>query len=415
MRGSTPRRLMRGMFDAAVAAADPLHLLAAYLPEKPAGRCVVVGAGKAAAAMASAVENAWPDVALSGTVVVPYGYARPTRRIAVREAAHPVPDANGERAAREIMAQLVGLTPDDLVLALISGGGSATLVLPAEGLTLADKQSLNRALLSSGLDILTMNAARRRLSAVKGGKLGAAASPARLVTLAVSDIPGDDIGGIASGPTIPNPDVSSDLSYIAERLRKDLTPAAYACLVAPPPVMSTKPVATDARLIASARQSLDAAARVARDCGISAEILGDDFQGESRVLARQMVERLIGAKRPRVLLSGGETTVTLNGPKWGKGGRNTEFALALSILLDGAPGIWALAADTDGLDGTSKVAGAIVAPDTIMRARAAGMDAQAFLNAHDSATFFERIDDLVVSGPTLTNVNDFRVILLLPD
>lgn len=410
---SPPALLLKRMFEAAVAAADPSKLLAAHLPDKPRNRCVVVGAGKAVGAMAAAVEAAWPDVDLSGTVVVPYGYARPTRRIAVREAGHPVPDANGEAAAREILGLVNGLTPDDLVLALVSGGGSAAMPLPADGLTLTDKQSLNRALLASGLDIRTMNAVRRRLSAIKGGKLAAAAFPARVVTLGVSDIPGDDVAAIASGPTIPDPDASRDLSGIAAQLRAQIPPAVYDRLVAPPPP-APPPGVVDARLIATPRKALEAAAEIAGAAGIRAEILGDDLEGESRALARSMADGLRGADRPCVLLSGGETTVTLSGQPSGEGGRNTEFALALSIALDGAPGIWALAADTDGMDGTSKVAGALVTPDTIARAAARGIDARACLAAHGSANFFAGIGDLVVTGPTFTNVNDFRAILLMP-
>ena len=403
------------MFDAAVAAADPAQVLAAYLPEPPRGRRVVVGAGKAAAAMAAAVESAWPDVDLVGTVVVPYGYGLETTRIAVRQAAHPVPDAAGEAAAREMLALVAGLSADDLVLALISGGGSSVMALPVDGVSLADKQAVNRALLASGLDIRSMNAVRRRLSAIKGGKLLAAAAPARVVTLAISDIPGDDIAAIASGPTVPDPDAGRDLTPLAERLRDAIPPAIYQRLIAPPQVSA--PAGTiDARLIATPRGALAAAAAVAGDAGLDVVMLGDDLEGEARELAAEMAARARQrCERPMVLLSGGETTVTLTAGSAGRGGRNTEFALALALALDGQPGIWALAADTDGEDGASGGgAGAVIAPDTIARAGAMGHDPAAYLERHDSGSFFELLGDLLVTGPTCTNVNDFRAILVMP-
>lgn len=409
----TARALLRQMFDTAVGAADPLKVLAPHLPFKPAGRCVVVGAGKAAATMAIAVERAWPDVDISGAVVTPYGYARPASRIRVREAAHPVPDANSEAAAREMLELVRGLTGDDLVLSLISGGGSAVMSLPAPGLTLADKQGVNRALLASGLDIRSMNAIRRRLSAIKGGKLALAAAPARVVTLAISDIPGDNVAAIASGPTVPDPDAGRDLAPLAAQLREHISAAAYDRLVAPPvPGPPHRPV--DVRLIATPRACLEAAAEVARRAGIDVDMLGDDLEGESRDLGRHMAELAARSTgRPRVLLSGGETTVTLTGQRTGRGGRNTEFALAFAIAARGIRDAWALAADTDGEDGASGGgAGAVVSPDTLSRAAALGLDAGAHLAGHDSGSFFEALGDLLVTGPTCTNVNDFRAILL---
>lgn len=410
------RALLRAMFDAAVAAADPRQVLAPCLPPPPQGRCIVVGAGKAAASMAQAVEQAWPDVPLSGAVVVPYGYALPTQRIAIREASHPVPDANSERAAREQIAMVAGLTPHDMVLALISGGGSSLLALPMDGLTLADKQQVNGALLASGLDIRSMNAVRRRLSAIKGGKLAAAAEPAQVVTLTISDIPGDDVAAIASGPTVADPDRCRDLKPLADRLQPHISEAAYRQLVRPAETAAMASGPSDVRLIATPRTCLEAAARVASEAGVDVVLLGDDLEGESRDVAKAMAQRALQPlERATVFLSGGETTVTLAGQKAGRGGRNTEFVLALALALEGHVGIWGLAADTDGEDGASGGgAGAILAPDTLARARHIGLDAAGHLDRHDSGSFFEGIDDLLTTGPTFTNVNDFRAILVVP-
>lgn len=409
--------LLRRLFAAAVTSADPATRVAAFLPEPPKrGRLVVVGAGKSAAAMARAVEVAWPEVAMTGVVVTRYGHAVPTERIAVLEAAHPVPDANGAEAARRILAAVAGLGPDDLVLALISGGGSALMTAPAPGLTLEEKMEVNRLLLASGAPIGAMNRMRRRLSAIKGGRLARAAAPARVVTLAISDVPGDDPLAIASGPTVHDPD-EGDLSALVAELGPRLPEAARRLLLAPP--SHHEPFAADYRLIAAPMMALEAAAAVARAGGLTPIILGDALEGEAREAGRLMGGIARAASRygqpvagPAVLLSGGETTVTLGADPPGRGGRNTEFLLGLALSLDGLPGVHALAADTDGIDGTEDAAGALVTPDTLARARTVGLDPTAMLTAHDSYSLFERLGDLVRTGPTLTNVNDFRAILI---
>ncbi|MDE2404581.1 MAG: glycerate kinase [Sphingomonadales bacterium] len=407
------RHLLAQLFESAVASADPARVLARCLPAQPAGRCIVVGAGKAAASMAAALESAWPDVDLSGTVVAPHGYGVPCRRIEVLEGGHPVPDENSVRAATRILSRVQGLHADDLVLALISGGGSAAMCLPAPGISLAEKRTTNRLLLASGLDIRTMNAVRRRISAIKGGKLAAAAAPARVCTLAISDIPGDDPTAIASGPTLAPASVECDMGAIVARLGEELPVSVRDRLLAPPEDL---PVAAgDVRLIATPAGALEAAADKARAAGLRAVVLGDDIEGESREVARGMARLVAGVREPTVFLSGGETTVTLTGEKGGRGGRNTEFALALAIALEGHSSVWAIACDTDGEDGANLgAAGGIIAPDTLARARATGLDPSEFLTRHDSGNFFAALDDLVVCGPTRTNVNDFRAILVLP-
>ncbi|WP_339949193.1 glycerate kinase [uncultured Albimonas sp.] len=414
-----PEALLRAMFDAAVAAADPAQVLARFLPSRPVGRCIVVGAGKSAAAMARAVEDAWPDVDLSGVVVTRYGHAVPTQRIAVREAAHPTPDAAGEAAAREIMAAAASAGPDDLVLALISGGGSALMTLPRDPLTLDEKIAVNRLLLKSGLAIDDMNRVRRRLSRVKGGGLARAAGAARLVTLAISDVPGDDPEAIASGPTVPDPTAAEDLSRLIARLGPDLPEAARRLLEAPGERQEA--FFPDYRLIATPQASLQAAAEVARAAGLAPVLLGDALEGEAREagilmagIARSVAVHATPAPAPAVLLSGGETTVTIGDTPPGRGGRNTEFLLALAVALGGRAGIHALAGDTDGIDGTEDAAGALVGPGTLARAREAGLDPRAMLDGHDSYSLFEALGDLVRTGPTLTNVNDFRAVLVLP-
>lgn len=406
--------LLRLMLSTAVEAANPQKILAKFLPPKPSGRCIVVGAGKAAASMAAAVEEAWPDVLLSGIVTVPYGYGLACDRIAVREAGHPVPDENSVSAATDILSSVSGLTAADLVLALISGGGSAAMCLPAPGISLKDKQTTNRLLLSSGLDIRTMNAVRRRLSGIKGGKLAFAAQPARMVTLGVSDIPGDDPTAIASGPTTSDPTSQIDLNSVVDRLGSNLPASVAAILRQSGQVVDTSN-ASDFRLIATPARSLEAAAAVAKANGVSAIILGDGIEGESRDVAAWMAAQVRGAVGPTVFISGGETTVTIGGDKPGRGGRNTEFALALACELDGLSGVWALAADTDGEDGANLgAAGAVIGPETIERARGLNLDPRSFLSSHDSGSFFSLLGDLVKTGPTRTNVNDFRAILVLP-
>lgn len=420
------RAALRRMFEAAVRAADPRAVLARHLPPgSPAkGRVLVVGAGKSAAVMAQAVEAAWPEVPLSGLVVTRYGHAAPTRRIEVVEASHPVPDAAGEAAARRILEMVRGLSAEDLVLFLVSGGGSALLALPAPGLTLADKQAVNRALLASGATIHEMNCVRRHLSAIKGGRLAAAAHPARVVTLAISDVPGDDPAVIASGPTVPDPTSFAEARAIVARYGIAL-PEAVARHLAAAADETPKPgdprlARAEFRLIATPRMALEAAAETARGLGLAPLILGDALEGEAREVgtvlagvARSVRAHGLPVAPPAVLLSGGETTVTIRAPNPGKGGRNTECLLGAALALAGAPGIWALMADTDGIDGVEDAAGAVAAPDTLARARAvAGRDPRAALDAHDSAGLFAALGDTVVTGPTLTNVNDFRALLI---
>jgi glycerate 2-kinase len=415
------RVVLRAMFDAAVAAADPRRVLAAQLPDKPRGRCVVVGGGKSAALMAVALEDAWPEVRLEGTVVTRYGHAVPTRRIEVIEAAHPVPDANSELGAQRLLERVRGLGPDDLVLALMSGGASALLALPAPGLTLADKQAVNRDLLACGARIGEMNCLRKHLSGIKGGRLAAAAAPARILTLAISDVPGDDPAVIGSGPTVPDPTTFADARAIVARYGIAVPPAAAARLTQQAdetPKPGELPNA-EFRLIAAPMLALRAVAEIARGLGLTPLILGDALEGEARELgtamagiARSVRMHGVPVAPPAVLLSGGETTVTLGHSTTGRGGRNTEFLLGLAIALDGAPAVWALAGDTDGIDGTDEVAGALAAPDTLVRLRGAGRDPRAALALHDSHTVFDLLGDAIRTGPTLTNVNDFRAILV---
>ena len=419
---STASALLRAVFDAAIAAADPRRVLAAHLPPKPAGRCIVVGGGKSAAVMAAALEGAWPDVPLTGTVVTRYGHAVPTRRIEVIEASHPVPDAASERGARRLLDLVRGLAPDDLVIALISGGGSALLALGAGAITLADKQAVNRALLASGATIGEMNTVRKHLSAIKGGRLAQAAAPARVVTLAISDVPGDDPAVIASGPTVPDPTSFADARAILARYAI-VPPPAVAAHLAAATEETPKPgaIGGDFHLIATPLMALRAAAATARAAGVTVLILGDALEGESRELGIAMagIARSVAAHgeplaAPALLLSGGETTVTIGTGPAGRGGRNTEFLLGLAVALNGTPGIWAVAGDTDGIDGTEDAAGAMIGPDTLARARAAGLDPRALLAGHDSYRLFDALDALIRTGPTLTNVNDIRAVLIAP-
>jgi glycerate 2-kinase len=416
-----PRQLLPDMFEAAVGAALPEKCVPPHLPPAPSGRTIVVGAGKAGGAMAKAVEDHWPG-SLEGLVVTRYGHGVPCERITVVEASHPVPDAAGQDAAKRILSLVKGLTDEDLVLCLISGGGSALLALPAEGITLADKQAINKALLKSGATISEMNCVRRHLSAIKGGRLAAAAAPARVVTLMISDVPGDDPSVIASGPTVADPTTSGDALAILQEYAIDV-PANVCAHLASPAAETLKP--GDPRLagvtnvmIATPQMSLEAAAVVARKAGITPLILANDMEGEARdvalvhaAIARQVHRFGQPSPPPCVLISGGETTVTVRGT--GRGGRNAEFLLALAVALDGHPGIYGLAADTDGIDGTEDNAGALSGPDSLAHAASLGISAKAMLANNDGYGFFSAIGDLVITGPTLTNVNDFRAILVL--
>ena len=412
--------LLRQMFQAAIAAAQPARCVPPWLPEPPAGRLIVIGAGKASAAMARAVEEHWPGD-LSGLVVTRYGYAVPCQRIEIVEAAHPVPDAAGLDAARRILDRVRGLGPDDVVLCLISGGGSALLPLPGKGLTLADKQAINRALLHSGATIAEMNCVRRHLSAIKGGRLAAACHPARVITLLISDVPGDNPMDIASGPTVPDPTTCADALAILDRYGIAASAAVRALLEsgAGETIKPDDPrlAGIETHLIATPQMALEAAAEVAHRAGLAAHILGDSLEGEARdvgtVMAgivRQAALRGQPFPPPCVLLSGGETTVTVRGR--GRGGRNVEFLLALGIALNGQPGIHALAGDTDGVDGQEDIAGAYLAPDTLARAWSQGIKPRESLANNDGHGFFEALGDAVITGPTLTNVNDFRAILV---
>ncbi len=415
------RSALTKLFDAAVAAADPRKVLAAHLPPRPKGRCVVVGCGKSAAVMAAALEDAWPDIAMEGAVVTRYGHAVPTRRIEVIEASHPVPDDNSELGAHRLLQRVRDLGPDDLVLALISGGGSALCAAPAPGLTLADKQAINRALLASGATITEMNCVRKHLSAIKGGRLAAAARPARVVTFAISDVPGDDPAVIASGPTVPDPTTFADARAIIARYGIE-PPEPVAIRLAQAADETPKPGLlpdTDFTLIATPMMALAHMAETARGLGLAPLVLGDALEGESREIGTVMagIARSVRAHGqplapPAIVLSGGETTVTIGRGQAGHGGRNTEFLLSLTVALAGAADIWAIAGDTDGVDGMDDIAGAIVTPDTLSRARALGLDPRAMLAGHDSHSLFDAIGDAIRTGPTLTNVNDVRAILI---
>lgn len=409
---------LRALLDKAIAAAAPDQTVAKNLPEKPKGRCFVVGAGKAAAAMARAVERAWPDVDLTGVVVTRYDHQVATDHIVVRQANHPTPDEAGLRAAQEIYSTAQRAGKDDLVLALISGGGSSLMPLPKSPLTLEEKIRVNKLLLRSGLTIEEMNCIRRRLSDIKGGGLAQAVSPkSRLVTLAISDVPGDDPAAIASGPTVADPTAYKDLSELVTRLGPELPETARKILLAPvePQIF----VESDFRLIATPQMSLSSAARFAHSRGITPLILGDRLEGEAAQMgvvlagiAKSVANNGAPVRPPAVLLSGGETTVTIGQEKPGRGGRNTEFLLSLAHALDGHNAIYALAADTDGIDGTEDAAGAVIHPNLLSDARDRSIDPASFLRGHDSYSFFDQMDCLIKTGPTLTNVNDFRAILI---
>jgi len=428
-----PRAFLRALFDAAVAQALPGASLATFLPAPPRGRTLVLGAGKAGGAMAAALDAAWPaEAPMTGLVVTRYdsvppafaaAQARGTTRIEVVQAAHPVPDEAGRRAAARILELARGLSADDLVVCLISGGASSLLALPAPGVTLEEKQAINGALLKSGAAIDEMNCVRKHLSAIKGGRLAAACAPARVVSLLVSDVPGDSPSVIGSGPTVPDPTTCADALAVLERhaiavparIRADLESGA---LETPKPGDATF-ANHEVHLVATPQQSLDAAAALARSAGLGAHVLGDDLEGESRevgkvhaALARQIARRGQPFARPCVVLSGGETTVTVK-QKGGRGGRASEFLLGCALALQGERDVWALAADTDGIDGVETNAGAFATPDTLERARHLGLSGRDHLDRNDAYSFFAGLGDLLVTGPTFTNVNDFRAILIL--
>jgi glycerate 2-kinase len=436
-----PRAFLRDLFDTAVSRASPEQAMQSFLPTPPKGRTLVLGAGKAGGAMAAAFDALWPqEVPLSGLVVTRYGHVplayrsdatapRGRRRIEVVEASHPVPDAAGERAAQRIAELSRGLSADDLVVCLISGGGSALLSLPAPGLMLEDKQRINAALLASGAAIDEMNCVRKHLSAIKGGRLAARCAPARVVTLVISDVPGDDPSVIASGPTVPDATTCADALRLLERYGIEIPAAARAGLQSgafeTPKPGDAAFVGHALHLIATPQQSLEAAAARAAALGVQAHILSDEIEGESRevgkvhaALARAVRRRGQPFARPCVILSGGETTVTVKpsapgAKRAGRGGRATEFLLGCALALHAEADVWVLAADTDGIDGIEDNAGAIVSPDTLARARALGLSATDHLDRHDAHGFFEPLGDLVVTGPTYTNVNDFRAVLVL--
>jgi glycerate 2-kinase len=399
--------------DAAIAAAQPAVCLPPHLPPPPKGRAIVVGAGKASAAMAAAVEANW-DGRLEGLVLTRYGHGVPCKHIEIVEASHPVPDKAGFDAAARIHAMVQGLSEDDLVLCLISGGGSALLTAPAAGITLEEKQAVNKALLACGAPIGEMNTLRKHLSAIKGGRLAAAAHPAQVVSLLISDVPGDDPSTVASGPTVPDPTTREQAIAILEKYSLDVAPSVRAFLQTgaseTPKPGSPVFARADTRMIATPKLSIDAAARLAREAGYTVIDMGDDLEGESRDVGAAHAKLALETKGPAVILSGGETTVTLKGK--GRGGRNAEYALALAIGLQGAGHISAVAIDTDGIDGSEDNAGARVLPDVLARATAKGVDAATMLANNDAYGFFEATGDLVMTGPTLTNVNDFRAIVI---
>ncbi len=415
-----PRAVLRDLFDTAVKAVTAGQCLPPHLPSPPRGRTVVIGAGKGAAAMAATLEEHWPTP-LSGLVVTRYGHGAPTRHIEVVEASHPVPDAAGQQAAQRMMQQVQGLTADDLVVCLISGGGSALLTAPASCMSAQEKQAINRALLKSGAAIGEMNCVRKHLSTIKGGRLALLCAPARVETLLISDIPGDDPTLIASGPTMVDASTCSDALGVLDKYSIEISSAVRAFLESGE---GETPKPGDPRfsghrstVIASAQHALDAAADRARTLGYEVHVLSDSIEGEARdvalvhaAIARQIVQRNQPFTKPCIVLSGGETTVTVRGK--GRGGRNAEFLLALTVALDGLPGVYAIACDTDGIDGSEDNAGAILMPDTLARAGECGLNARKYLDNNDAYSFFSALGDLIMTGPTLTNVNDFRAILI---
>lgn len=421
MTNIQPDQLLRDLFAAATEAALPDRCIGAHLPPRPKGRTVVIGAGKAAAAMARAVEQHW-DGPLEGLVVTRYGHAVPTAYIEVVEASHPMPDQAGVEASRRILDLVSNLSADDLVLCLISGGGSALMSLPTSGLTLHDKQDVTNQLLRCGATITEINCVRKHLSTIKGGRLAMACYPAKVVSLIISDVPGDDLSSIASGATVADPSTYADAIAVFEKYAMTMPPAVANVLSAKadetPKPGDARFALVENKLIATPQMSLQAAAQVARIAGYTPMILSDRIEGEARdvavvhsAIAYQVVNHGQPLKAPAVILSGGETTVTVRG-NGGRGGRNTEFLLALAIHLDGLDGVHAIACDTDGIDGSEDNAGAVITPDTLARAAAMGLDAKAFLANNDAYGFFSALNDLVMSGPTLTNVNDFRAIVI---
>ena len=425
MKDAAARALLRDLFDAALSAARPETCLAPYVDrlQPPKGRTLVIGAGKASAAMARALEDRWPHP-LEGLVITRYGYGETCKRIEIVEAAHPVPDEKGRAAAGRMLEKVKGLSPDDLLLCLISGGASALLALPAPGLTLADKQEVNRALLKSGAHIGEMNTVRKHLSAIKGGRLAIAAQPARVLSWLISDVPNDDPGVIGSGPTVADSTTFADALAVLAKFRIEPPPAVRAHLEAgaagrieeTPKPGDPRLARVETVMVATPKRSLEAAAAVARSKGLAVVMLGDNLEGEARVLgaehARLALDTARRSKQPTVILSGGETTVTVRGK--GRGGRNVEYLLAEAIAANGAAGLWGLSADTDGVDGAEDIAGAIFTPDTLTRAHAKGRDPQAMLDDNDGHGFFEMLGDSLVTGPTRTNVNDFRASLIVP-
>lgn len=414
----TEAGLLRALFDKAVEVADPMRSLARHLPPRPAGRVVVVGAGKASARMAEAVEAEWGPC--EGLVITRYGYGRPVQGIEIVEAAHPVPDAAGLAATARMLELVQGLGEGDFVLALISGGASALLVAPAEGVSLAEKQAVNAGLLASGAPISQMNTVRKHLSRVKGGQLAAAAYPARMLALLISDVPGDDPAFIGSGPTVGDGSSAAEARAILDRWKVPVSASVLAALDRPTGVIAPgdpRLARVENRLYAAPSQSLAAAAEMARGLGLDVRLLGDALEGEARDVAAAQAKQaraIRSAMRigdaPVLLLSGGELTVTRRGD--GVGGPNAEFCLALAIALDGAAGIHAIACDTDGVDGAAEVAGAIIGPETLVRAQAIGISPTESLARNDAHGFFGALGDQVVTGPTLTNVNDFRAVLI---
>ena len=410
------KKLLRAMFSAAVTAALPKHVIAQHLPQPPKGRTIVVGAGKASAAMAQAFEKSWKGP-LSGLVVTRYGHAVPTKYIEIVEAAHPVPDVAGQKAATRMLQLVQSLTKDDLVIALISGGGSSLLSLPAEGIALDEKRAVNAALLQSGAPIGEMNILRKHLSAIKGGRLAQAAFPARVETLIISDVPGDNLSDVASGPTVADQSTFAEARAVIAKYGMSVPESVARHLSEAKSETPKRLTNARATLIASPQKSLMAAARVANEAGYKPIILGDAIEGEARDVGYVHADMALQARRfgqpikpPCAIISGGETTVTLRGN--GVGGRNVEFLLALALKLNGAPGIYAMAADTDGVDGGAEVAGAFINPTTLARARKLDIDPYTELSNNNAHQFFEKLGDQLMTGPTLTNVNDIRIILV---